>query len=253
MIDNSGLDPDNIPKHIAIIMDGNGRWAKLRGKLRVVGHKIGTDTAKKIVRAADDLGVEILTLYAFSTENWKRPRIEVRTLMTLLRSFLRKEFHKLMEKNVKLQCIGQKDKLPLEVRVELDRSIEKTSRNTGMILNLALSYGSRSEIVMAVKSLAKKCADHKLSYEEITEEMLSSHLYTAGLRDPDMIIRTGGEYRLSNFLLWQASYAELYITDILWPDFNREALIEAVLNYQKRQRRFGKTNDQLVRTGILMQ
>ncbi len=253
MIDNSGLDPDNIPKHIAIIMDGNGRWAKLRGKLRVVGHKIGTDTAKKIVRAADDLGVEILTLYAFSTENWKRPRIEVRTLMTLLRSFLRKEFHKLMEKNVKLQCIGQKDKLPLEVRVELDRSIEKTSRNTGMILNLALSYGSRSEIVMAVKSIAKKCADHKLSYEEITEEMLSSHLYTAGLRDPDMIIRTGGEYRLSNFLLWQASYAELYITDILWPDFNREALIEAVLNYQKRQRRFGKTNDQLVRTGILMQ
>lgn len=253
MIDNSGLDPDNIPKHIAIIMDGNGRWAKLRGKLRVVGHKIGTDTAKKIVRAADDLGVEILTLYAFSTENWKRPRIEVRTLMTLLRSFLRKEFHKLMEKNVKLQCIGQKEKLPLEVRVELDRSIEKTSRNTGMILNLALSYGSRSEIVMAVKSIAKKCADHKLSYEEITEEMLSSHLYTAGLRDPDMIIRTGGEYRLSNFLLWQASYAELYITDILWPDFNREALIEAVLNYQKRQRRFGKTNDQLVRTGILMQ
>jgi len=253
MIDNSSLDPDNIPKHIAIIMDGNGRWAKLRGKLRVVGHKIGTDTAKKIVRAADDLGVEILTLYAFSTENWKRPRIEVRTLMTLLRSFLRKEFHKLMEKNVKLQCIGQKEKLPLEVRVELDRSIENTSRNTGMILNLALSYGSRSEIVMAVKSIAKKCADHKLSYEEITEEMLSSHLYTAGLRDPDMIIRTGGEYRLSNFLLWQASYAELYITDILWPDFNREALIEAVLNYQKRQRRFGKTNDQLVRTGILMQ
>ncbi|MEA1933365.1 MAG: isoprenyl transferase [Thermodesulfobacteriota bacterium] len=248
MIDNSGLDPDNIPKHIAIIMDGNGRWAKLRGKLRVVGHKIGTDTAKKIVRAADDLGVEILTLYAFSTENWKRPRIEVRTLMTLLRSFLRKEFHKLMEKNVKLQCIGQKEKLPLEVRVELDRSIEKTSRNTGMILNLALSYGSRSEIVMAVKSLAKKCADHKLAYEEITEEMLSSHLYTAGLSDPDMIIRTGGEYRLSNFLLWQASYAELYITDILWPDFNRDALIEAILNYQKRQRRFGKTNDQ-VRTG----
>lgn len=249
MIDNSGLDPDNIPKHIAIIMDGNGRWAKLRGKLRVVGHKIGTDTAKKIVRAADDLGVEILTLYAFSTENWKRPRIEVRTLMTLLRSFLRKEFHKLMEKNVKLQCIGQKEKLPLEVRVELDRSIEKTSRNTGMILNLALSYGSRSEIVMAVKSLAKKCVDHKLAYEEITEEMLSSHLYTAGLHDPDIVIRTGGEYRLSNFLLWQASYAELYITDILWPDFNREALIEAILNYQKRQRRFGQTNDQLVRTG----
>ncbi|MCK5322837.1 MAG: isoprenyl transferase [Desulfobulbaceae bacterium] len=249
MTDNFGLDPDNIPRHIAIIMDGNGRWAKLRGKLRVVGHKAGADTVKKIIRAADDLGVEILTLYAFSTENWKRSRIEVRALMALLRSFLRRELHELMDKNVKLYCIGQKEKLPPEVREVLDHSIDATSRNTGMILNLALSYGGRSEIIMAVKSLAKKCADGKLAYEEITEEMLSSHLYTAGLCDPDMLIRTGGEYRLSNFLLWQVSYAELYITDILWPDFDRDALIEAVLNFQNRQRRFGRTGDQVVRTG----
>lgn len=249
MTDNFGLDPDNIPRHIAIIMDGNGRWAKLRGKMRVVGHKTGADTVKKIIRAADDLGVEILTLYAFSTENWKRSRIEVRALMALLRSFLRRELHELMDKNVKLQCIGRKEKLPPEVREVLDHSIDATSRNTGMILNLALSYGGRSEIIMAVKSLAKKCADGKLAYEEITEEMLSSHLYTAGLCDPDMLIRTGGEYRLSNFLLWQVSYAELYFTDILWPDFDRDALIEAVLNFQNRQRRFGRTGDQVVRTG----
>jgi undecaprenyl diphosphate synthase len=243
------IDRDNIPVHIAIIMDGNGRWAKRRGLMRLMGHRAGVESVKEVVEAASSAGVKVLTLYAFSTENWKRPKEEVNGLMELLRSFLQKELQNMLRNNIQLRCIGQKEKLPESCRLVLDQAIAETAANTGLILNLALSYGSRAEIVEAVRRVATLCAEKKLSIEGITEETIAEHLFTAGLPDPDLLIRTGGEYRLSNFLLWQLSYAELYVTDVSWPEFKTDNLFAAIRSFQLRQRRFGRTGDQLENTG----
>ena len=238
------LDTAALPCHIAIIMDGNGRWAQQQGKPRIMGHKAGVESVQDIVRAARELGIGVLTLYAFSTENWKRPPLEVQALMGLLKSFLESELATMVHNNVSLRCIGQKDRIPPEVREVLERVIRETAGNTGLILNLALSYGGRSEITQAVQAIAQKCMNGTLNPKEINQSVLEQHLYTAGLPDPDLLIRTGGETRLSNFLLWQASYAELYFTEILWPDFRKKDLLHAILDFQKRQRRFGKTGEQ---------
>ena len=226
-------------------MDGNGRWAQNRGMIRLLGHKSGVKTVKKIVTAASELGIKVLTLYAFSTENWKRPEQEVSGLMSLLKSYLENELSTMLDNNIKLRCMGRKEQLPWEVQQVLDSSINKTANNTGLVLNLALSYGGRSEIVRAANKLAKMCAAGKLHPDEMTEDLLAENLYSAGLPDPDLVIRTGGEYRLSNFLLWQVSYAELYITETNWPDFTKEDFHRALTIYQERQRRFGKTGDQV--------
>jgi undecaprenyl diphosphate synthase len=241
------LQKGNIPNHIAIIMDGNGRWAQKRGLIRVMGHKIGVASVQNIVKASRQLGVKVLTLYAFSSENWQRPAAEVKTLMSLLKSYLQKELNNLTKNNIRLLSIGQREKLPADVLEILEHTISLTANNTGMVLNLALSYGSRNEITNAIQDIAAKCLNGSLRPEEITEQVVNEHLYTAGLSDPDLIIRTGGESRLSNFLLWQASYSEIYITDTPWPNFRRENLISAIANYQKRQRRFGKTGDQVTK------
>jgi len=238
------LDTAALPRHIAIIMDGNGRWAQQQGKPRIMGHRAGVESVQDIVRAARELGIGVLTLYAFSTENWKRPPLEVQTLMGLLKTFLESELTTMVLNNVSLRCLGQKDRIPAEVREVLERVIRETAGNSGLILNLALSYGGRNEITQAVQAIARKCTDGLLSPEAIDETVLAQHLYTGGLPDPDLLIRTGGETRLSNFLLWQASYAELYFTEILWPDFRKQNLLAAILDFQKRQRRFGKTGEQ---------
>jgi undecaprenyl diphosphate synthase len=226
------LDPARIPRHIAIIMDGNGRWAGLRNLPRVAGHKAGVPSVRTAVETCARLGVQVLTLYAFSVENWKRPRAEVETLWQLLRVYLRLELGTLMRNNVRLGAIGRLDALPDVAQLELERAIEKTASNTGLHLSLAINYGGRAEIVDAVKKLRD-------SGSEITEESLSECLYTSGQPDPDLLIRTSGEMRVSNFLLWQIAYAELYVTEVLWPDFSRAELLRAVLDYQKRDRRFG--------------
>ena len=241
---NASLDKDNLPRHIAIIMDGNGRWAKDRGLPRIMGHQAGVKTVQEIVAAARELGIQVLTLYAFSTENWQRPPQEVMMLMGLLKTYLQSELNKMVREGIQLRCIGQQDKLPADVREILDKVVNDTAGSTGMVLNLALSYGGRAEIIQAVQALAAQCVAGTLDYHEISEAMLGQHLYTAGLPDPDLVIRTSGEYRLSNFLLWQASYAEIYVTETKWPDFTRAALIEAIQCFQQRQRRFGKTGDQ---------
>jgi len=237
-------DTSALPRHIAIIMDGNGRWAEQQGKPRIMGHRAGVESVQDIVRAARELGIDVLTLYAFSTENWKRPPLEVQALMRLLKTFLESELAAMVHNNVSLRCIGQQDRIPPEVREILERVIRETAGNSGLILNLALSYGGRSEITQAVQAIARECLDGSLRPEEIDQAVLEQHLYTAGLPDPDLLIRTGGETRLSNFLLWQASYAELYFTEILWPDFRKNNLLHAILDFQKRQRRFGKTGEQ---------
>ena len=242
------LDTTALPRHIAIIMDGNGRWAEQQGKPRIMGHRAGVESVQDIVRAARELGIGVLTLYAFSTENWKRPPLEVQALMGLLKSFLESELATMVHNNVSLRCLGQKERIPAEVRKVLERVIQETAGNTGLILNLALSYGGRSEIAQAVQAIAQKCLAGTLSPGEIDQSVLEQHLYTAGLPDPDLVIRTGGETRLSNFLLWQASYAELYFTEILWPDFRKKDLLHAILDFQKRQRRFGKTGEQAEQT-----
>lgn len=245
MPDKPELDLQHIPQHIAIIMDGNGRWAEKQGLPRIVGHKNGVKSVHEVVTAARELGIKVLTLYAFSTENWQRPQKEVQALMGLLKTYLQKELDSLLQNNISLRCIGQKEKLPEEVREILNKTIKKTAGNTGLVLNLALSYGGRSEIIMAVKALAKKYKTGTLDDSDITEEIFSQFLYTAGLPDPDLLIRTGGEYRLSNFLLWQVSYSELYITEILWPDFKKSDLIDAIQKFHQRQRRFGKISVQI--------
>ncbi len=237
--------PDRLPVHIAIIMDGNGRWAQRRGLMRLMGHKAGVTTVQEIVRAAREMGIRVLTLYAFSSENWKRPAKEVSGLMGLLKSYLESELATMLENGISLRCIGNQANLPDEVRRTLDRSIASTGGNRDLILNLALSYGGREEIVRAARELADLCRDGAIAPAAITEELLASRLDTAGLPDPDLVIRTGGEYRLSNFLLWQSSYAELYFTETQWPDFTREHFAEAIAAYQQRQRRFGRTGDQL--------
>ncbi|MDH3393008.1 MAG: isoprenyl transferase [Desulfobulbaceae bacterium] len=239
------LDPEKIPAHVAIIMDGNGRWAQQRGLPRPMGHKVGVESVQAVVRAARQLNLQVLTLYAFSTENWQRPPLEVKALMGLLKSFLLSELETMVANNVSLRCLGQKERFPAEVRETLDKVIAATAGNDGLILNLALNYGSRVEIIDAVRVVAGKCATGELVAQDISEEIFAAHLYTGGMPDPDLLIRTGGESRLSNFLLWQASYSEIYFVDTLWPDFREEGLVEAIRVYQGRQRRFGKTGDQV--------
>jgi undecaprenyl diphosphate synthase len=239
------IDPHFLPRHVAIVMDGNGRWAKQRNKPRLFGHKIGADSVRDIVEISREIGIEILTLYAFSSENWNRPTSEVTGLMSILQSYLTSELSRMLKNDIRLTCIGDMSKLPDGVRVVLLDSIKKTSGNTTLILNLALSYGSRNELVRAVQSVAGKCVRGELSPEKIDIQTISDHLYTAGMADPDLLIRTGGEARLSNFLLWQASYAEIYFTDVMWPDFRRKAFLEAIADFQSRERRFGKTGEQL--------
>lgn len=239
------IDRDRLPQHVAIIMDGNGRWAKERGKDRSEGHREGVVSVRKVVEAATTLGLRYLTVYTFSTENWKRPESEVHALMGLMVAAIHRETPDLMKNNVRLKAIGDLDRLPHEVRTTLDECLLQTSVNTGTTLVLALSYSSRWEILHAVKALTEEAARGQLRAEEVTEELLASRLTTRDLPDPDLLIRTGGEQRISNFLLWQLSYAELYFTDIYWPDFREEELYQAIRSYQQRERRFGKTSDQL--------
>lgn len=239
------IDKTRVPNHLAVIMDGNGRWAKLKGLFRTAGHEQGATAVKEVVEGCGQLEIKYLTLYAFSTENWKRPKIEVRTLMNLLVSSLKKEISTLQEHEIKLNAIGKIDLLPSKVHRELLEVMEKTKNNEKLILTLALSYGSREEISKTVKDLCFKVKNNIISPENIDEKVINEHLYTHDLPDVDLLIRTSGEQRISNFLLWQIAYAELYFTDVLWPDFNKEHLFEAILNYQNRERRFGKTSDQL--------
>ncbi len=239
------IDKNNLPKHLAIIMDGNGRWAKNQGMLRVFGHEKGTKSVKQTVESCAKFGIEFLTLYAFSTENWNRPKIEVDTLMKLLVSTLKKELKTLQSNNIRLNAIGNLDNLPTGVRKELTEVIEKTKTNNRMTLTLALSYGSRDEIINAVKIISEKVKNNIISVDAIEESIINQHLYTQNMPDVDLLIRTSGEHRISNFLLWQIAYAEFYFTDVLWPDFNEEELYKAILSYQKRERRFGKTSEQI--------
>jgi undecaprenyl diphosphate synthase len=237
-----------IPAHIAIIMDGNGRWAKQQGQMRVFGHSNGVTSVRDTVEAAAEIGVKYLTLYAFSTENWNRPQFEVNALMELLVSTINNETDTLMKNNIRLKAIGDIDSLPKDCKEELLAAMEKTASNTHMTLVLALSYSSRWEINRAIKQIAEKVKGGELSIEEITDETISNHLCTAGIPDPELLIRTSGELRISNFLMWQISYAELYFTDKLWPDFKKEDLYEAILDFQRRERRFGKTSEQITET-----
>jgi undecaprenyl diphosphate synthase len=233
------LDPGRLPRHVAIIMDGNGRWAKQRNYPRILGHKAGIQSVRRVVEAAAQLGIEILTLYAFSVENWKRPRPEVEGLWRLLKYYLRREVPNLTQNNVRLGTLGRIEALPISAQRELEISVERLSKNTGMLLNLAINYGGRTELVDAVNSILRDPQLRRLDSLEVTEEILERHLYTAGSPDPDLLIRTSGEMRVSNFLLWQIAYAELYVTETLWPDFGRTELLQAVLEYQSRDRRFG--------------
>ena len=235
------IDATNLPKHIAITMDGNGRWAKSKGKLRVFGHKNGVKSVRDTVEGAAEIGIEYLTLYAFSSENWNRPEREVNALMTLLISAINKETKTLMDNNIRLSTIGDINKLPSKAQKELQEAIIKTKDNTRMTLVLALSYSGREEIINAVQNIIK---DGKKP-EEINEDTFQQYLTTKSVPDPELLIRTSGEYRISNFLLWQIAYSELYFTDTLWPDFRRADLYKAILNYQSRERRFGKTTEQL--------
>ncbi|GLB50649.1 isoprenyl transferase [Neptunitalea lumnitzerae] len=237
----------SLPKHIAIIMDGNGRWAKAKGKIRVFGHEHGTKAVKATVTACAELGIKNLTLFAFSTENWNRPKLEVNALMKILVSSLKKETTTFLENNIKLNVIGNTDDLPKNAKSELFDVINKTKDNDGLVLTLALSYGAREEIRNAVKQIASKVKNNLISLESIDDLVINKHLYTHDLHDVDLLIRTSGECRISNFLLWQIAYAELYFTDTLWPDFRENDLFEAIINYQKRERRFGKTSEQICR------
>ncbi|OIQ22605.1 MAG: di-trans,poly-cis-decaprenylcistransferase [Flavobacterium sp. MedPE-SWcel] len=245
MNNSTTINKDNLPKHLAIIMDGNGRWAKQKGMLRVFGHESGTKAVRQTVESCAKLGIKNLTLYAFSTENWNRPKIEVETLMKLLVSSLKKELSTLQENKIKLSTIGNTNQLPESVRKQLNSVIEATQNNDRMTLTLALSYGSREEIISAVKTISKKVKNNNLEISDISESTINEHLYTNDLPDVDLVIRTSGEQRISNFLLWQIAYAEFYFTDILWPDFREKDLHEAIISYQKRERRFGKTSEQI--------
>ncbi|MCE5284751.1 MAG: isoprenyl transferase [Pelosinus sp.] len=233
------LDQDRIPKHIAIIMDGNGRWAQKRGMPRTFGHHAGAETLRNIVRAASDIGVQVLTTYAFSTENWKRPRDEVNLLMKLISDYLDSEIEEMNQNNVRMRFIGKLAELPQGVQDKIVESQQRTAGNTGLILNLAINYGGRAEVVHAVQIIAQKVLQGELTPDQIDVDLINRHLYTAGLPDPDLLIRPSGDLRLSNFLLWQSAYTELWLTDINWPDFTPELLVEAIKDFQKRERRFG--------------
>src|SRR5436190_16937030 len=238
--------PEKLPLHVAIIMDGNGRWAKQKGKLRIFGHKNGVTAVRETAETAAELGIKYLTLYAFSTENWNRPRLEVDTLMELLVSTINKEKETLRKNNIRLLAIGDLEQLPSTCRKELAEAIADTAHHTCLSLTLALSYSSRWEITDAVRKISAKVLRQELHPSEITEKTVSQHLNTSGYPDPELMIRTSGEYRVSNYLLWQLAYAELYFTPKLWPDFRKEDLYEAIINYQQRERRFGKVSEQLI-------
>ncbi len=232
------IDQARLPKHVAVIMDGNGRWAEMRHLPRVAGHRAGIDAVREIVETSARLGLEVLTLYAFSVENWKRPRAEVRTLMALLKEYIRRELGNIHRNNIRFQTIGRIQELDLSVRQELNRATKKTSSNTGMILNVALNYGGRAELVDTFNRLFEQLG-HNGHRTPIDEEIVSRFLYTSGIPDPDLLIRTSGEMRISNFLLWQIAYSEIYITPTYWPDFRRKHLLEAIVEYQRRERRYG--------------
>jgi undecaprenyl diphosphate synthase len=233
------LDADRLPQHIAVIMDGNGRWAQRRHLPRVAGHRTGVQSARTVIETCSGLGITALTLYAFSMENWRRPKAEIDFLMRLLREYLRRELPSLHRNNVRMLVIGRSDQLPREVRADIDRAMEQTAGNTGMKLAVALNYGGRAELVDAFNLILDRVRNNGLANARVDEEMISRHLYTAGLPDPDLLIRTSGEMRVSNFLLWQIAYAEIYVTETLWPDFSRAQLYEALLDFQKRERRYG--------------
>ena len=239
------INKDLLPKHIAIIMDGNGRWAEQRSLTRIAGHQKGIKRAKDVIRSCRKLGIEVLTLYAFSTENWNRPQKEIKTLMRLLKRFLITEGNQLVRNNIRLNTIGAAEDLPQEVNEVLNEIMENTKDNSGMVLNAALSYSGRSEIIHALRIIASNVKTGTLKVDDINETLFASYLYTAGLPDPDLLIRTSGELRISNFLLWQLAYTELYITNTLWPDFTETDLLSAITDYQKRERRFGLTQDQI--------
>lgn len=235
-----GLDLNAIPSHVAFIMDGNGRWAKKRLMNRVKGHEQGAQTVREVVTTCRELGIDVTTLYAFSTENWARPKEEVTALMYLLKRFLKNEIEELREKDIRLNIIGQIERLPGDVRKEAEQAMAATEKNSAMVLNLALSYGAREEITRAVQQIAAEVRSGTLGEKDITDKTISDHLYTAGMPDPDLIIRTSAEFRLSNFLMWQAAYSELAFTPTLWPDFARQEFYQILIDYQQRDRRFGK-------------
>jgi undecaprenyl diphosphate synthase len=234
------LDLSKLPSHIAIIMDGNGRWAKKRLMNRINGHEKGVDAVRRIIRVCREIGIEILTLYAFSTENWQRPKSEVSALMDLLKRFLKSESKEMHENNIRLNTIGQLHRIPKGVRSLLQQNMEMTASNTGLTLNLALSYGGRAEIVEMVKQIAERVKKGQLDLSAITPEIVSDNLTTRGMCDPDLLIRTGGDMRISNFMLWQIAYAEIFITDTLWPEFSQEEFMAILADFQKRERRFGR-------------
>lgn len=239
------LDRTRLPRHLAVIMDGNGRWAEQRMLKRIIGHQRGVETVQMVVEQASTLGIGYLTLFAFSSENWSRPRSEVNALMSLLRKFLRIELNRMLKNNIRFRVIGNRADLPTEVNDVIDDAIERTAQNSGMVLTLALSYGGRQEITRAAQAIAQSVANGELTPTQITDELFASRLDTVGLPDPDLLIRTSGEMRISNFLLWQLAYTELYFTDINWPDLTIDALHGALADYQARERRFGKTSAQI--------
>jgi len=242
---------NTIPEHVAIIMDGNGRWAQKRGLQRIEGHKEGINSVRAVVEAAGELGVKVLTLYTFSSENWSRPKQEVSALMSLLLTTVREEVDELNSKNVRLTAIGDINSLPIAPRLGVLSTIKRLEKNTGLVLNLALSYSGRQEIVQSVKKISQDVKNGLISPENIDEELISSYLETHDIKDPDLLIRTSGEMRISNFLLWQLAYTELYITDILWPDFREDDFFDAIESYQKRERRFGKVGDQVPKKDLI--
>lgn len=239
------LDPTRLPQHVAIIMDGNGRWAKSRGLSRIRGHYVGAESVRVVVRTARQLDIRYLTLYAFSEENWQRPRSEIQALMTLLKRYLRQELPEMVENDIAFRVIGDVRQLPFGVQKEIASTVAATARNQRLTLSLALSYGGRSEIVQAVRAVAKDLRAGRLTTAELSPELFSRYLYTADMPDPDLLIRTSGEFRLSNFLLWQSAYTELYFTETLWPDFRETEFLHALLDYQRRERRFGMVHEQI--------
>lgn len=246
------LNPDRLPTHLAIIMDGNGRWAQQRMLKRIVGHQRGAETIKMVVEQSSLLGIKYLTLFAFSAENWSRPAMEVKALMALLKKYIRQETARMMRKNIRYNVIGNRSELPDDVNETLEDAIRQTSGNTGMMLTLALSYGGRQELSMAASRLARDVAAGKLKPDDITMDVFGAYLDTGGLPDPDFLIRTSGEMRISNFLLWQLAYTELYFTETYWPDFTINEFHKALADFQSRERRFGKTSDQILNRGSLL-
>jgi len=239
------IDKEKLPRHIAIIMDGNGRWAKKKNLNRISGHIKGVDAVREIVTACRELGIKVLTLYAFSIENWRRPKDEVTALMGLLKEYLLKETEEMVQNNIRLSAIGRLEDLPLDVQNTLRETMKRTEQGNGMVLNLALSYGGRSEILHAIQGILSDFQKGEVKPEEINLQRFSQYLWTRGIPDPDLLIRTSGEFRISNFLLWQIAYTELYVTETLWPDFDRKELLKAIADYQSRERRFGLTSEQL--------